>query len=456
MASSEVTKAVAEFVVGPIDAPADLRELAVRSLVDTVGVLIAAREEEAVRIQRSATRTEVVGGSATVLYDGSTTDAETAALLNGTAAHALDFDLSGLMRGHPGAIVWPAALAVAEELGASGSDLVDAVLVAYEVCGAIADGMDILEHHSHWHSTATVGLFGAVAAASRLFGLDVDQTRFAFGIAGSMASGSRQNFGTMTKPLHAGLAARDGIYAARLAAAGFTGSSNQLEGKLGFYWSYSNQAQPERVLEALAKGWTLRERGLRMKMFPCCYSSHRAITAAMRIHEAGIDPDAITRIDLTLEPNGLESIIHHRPTTGDEAKFSGEYVVAAALVDGQVRLESFHEEEVHRADLRRLIECTTITESAVPPIGPSTFTGKFYATLAVETRDGARFEERVDVLEGEDMLSTTREAIEAKFRDCLDFAHSGWDASALLAELWAIDGSAAFRGFSTVTSADAA
>ena len=451
--TAEITKAVAEYIVESTDPPAELRELAVRTLVDTVGVLIAAREEEAVELQRSVART---GGDGTVsvLYDGSKTDMVTAALLNGTAAHALDYDLSGLVRGHTGAIIWPAALAVAEQVGASGRDLVDAALVGFEVCAAVADGLDIPDHHARWHSTSTLGIFGAVAAAARLLGLDVEQTRYALGIVGSMSAGSKQNFGTMTKPLHAGMAASNAVYAAQLASIGFTASEDQLEGAAGFYAAYSNKANPERVLETLAKKWTLADRGfsgLRMKLYPCCYSSHRAIKAAIQLHESGLDPASIERIEVTMAPGSLDAIVHHRPKTGEEAKFSGEYVIAAALLDGAVRLESFDEATLERDDIRRLIDRTTLSEAEHPPVGDPTFVGKFFATLQVKTATGEEIG-RADVLDGEEFLTTTREAIEAKFRDCVEFSQTGWSASDLLDELWGIEAAPEFRGFRALTT----
>src|SRR5262249_55157352 len=192
-----------------------------------------------------------------------------------------------------------------------------------------------------WHATATVGVLGGVAAAGHLLGLDQLTIQQALGIAASMASGSRQNFGTMTKPLHAGLAARDAVLATELAANGFTADPHELDGPLGYFAMYGVAPRPDDVMTALERPRVLLDHGLNVKKYPCCYGTHRMADAALSLRAAGLSADAVRTIEVSVEPDGMGAIIHHRPKKGLQGKFSGEYVVAACLLDGAVRLSSF-------------------------------------------------------------------------------------------------------------------
>ena len=230
-AAPRLTEAVAGYALGHLGALDDqVTELVKRTLIDTLGVALAARQEPPVQIL-AVTLGALPAGRSTIWATGETTDAPTAALLNGTAGHALDFDdVTDVVYGHPSVVLWPAIFAAAEQEGSDGRSVVEAFVVGFGVQVAIASAMDVRTHYgAGWHSTATIGIIGAAAAVSRLMGLDEQQTRHAIGLAASMAGGSRQNFGTMTKPLHPGLAARDAVFAARLAANGFTADVDQLD-----------------------------------------------------------------------------------------------------------------------------------------------------------------------------------------------------------------------------------
>jgi len=446
-----VTQALAAYSSGRIALPADVQDLALRSLVDTVAVVIAAAGDEAVRILREGT--DALPGRSTVLFDAGKTAAETAALLNGTAAHALDFDdVTLATHGHPGAVLWPAALAVGEEVGASGRAMLEAYIAGFVVSAALGRGIDLADHYARgWHTTSTLGAFGAAASAARLLGLGPERTRHALGLVGSMASGSRQNFGSMTKPLHAGLAARDGIFAARLAADGFTADPAQLESPLGFFAMYDRKPQPARALEILADAAAPMAYGLNLKQFPCCYGAARAAATALALHhEERIDPAHVRRVRVTLNPHGAESLNHHRPTTGLEGKFSAEYVVATALLDGFVKLASFTDAAVRRPEVQRLVERIEVDESATPPVGPATFE-RGYAAIRVDC-GGPEVWRRVDVVKGDRLAPLSRAELDAKFRDCAAFSGVGIDADALLGELWGLDGNRAFAGFAALAA----
>jgi 2-methylcitrate dehydratase PrpD len=338
-------------------------------------------------------------------------------------------------------------LAAGEAAAASGRALVEAYVVGFEVQCAVASAIPVREHYSRgWHSSATIGVLGAAAASARLLGLDVAAASSALGLAASMAGGSRQNFGTMTKPLHPGLAARDGVFAATLAGAGFTADTAQLESPLGYFAMYADGYDLDQVQLALDGPWALTTHGLNVKKYPCCYCTHRTADAALALAaKDGIDPAHVRGIRLTLEPGGFDPLIHHRPTTGLEGKFSAEYVIAAALLDGRVGLASFTDAAVGRREAQDLLRKVEIVEEQRPPVGPAEWT-QAYAVLEVDTDTGTHAL-RVDVPSGHCRLPMGRADLEAKFRDCVAFSGVAWDAYALLEALWHVESRPLFPAF---------
>ena len=434
-----VTSQIAEFAVtaDTSSLPDEALRLAERAMTDTVGVALAAAHDPTVHAIESAHRGRVCPGPAAVLTTGGQAQPAQAALLNGTAAHALDFDdVADGIKGHPSTVLVPAVLAAGQEAGASGRDVLGAYCVGFQVESAVADGMSIGAHYARgWHSTATIGTLGAAAAACRLLALDVAQTRHALGIAASMAAGSRQNFGTMTKPLHAGMAASNGVLAATLASAGFTADAGQLESPLGYFALYGDG--PDRLPRAaatLAQRWAITSRGLNVKKYPCCYNTHRAADAVLSLAGGRLRPADVASVEVTLEPAGLSPLIHHRPRTGLQGKFSLEYVTAAALLDGGITLRTFTDDAVRRPAAQDLLARVTVAESDVPPAGERRWEHA-YAAVRLRTRDGAALERRVDVPRGHATLPLTEEEVAAKFADCVDFSGTGHDAAALLDSL---------------------
>jgi 2-methylcitrate dehydratase PrpD len=435
-ASTSITEALAQFARGDSFAnpPDELYDRATRAFVDTVGVAIAGGREDCFSI---LARTLGSGtGPATVLATRAKATAADAALLNGTAGHALDYDdVADELNGHPSVVLVSALLALAEAHGSRGRDLLEAYAVGFEAACAIADGLNVHAHYRRgWHATATVGILGAVAGAGRLLRLEQEQVQSALGIAASMASGSRQNFGTMTKPLHAGLAARDAVLAVELAANGFTADLHQLESPMGFFNMYGVDADAGMVTAGLERPRVLLEHGLNVKKYPCCYGTHRMADAALALRARGLRASEVRSIAISVPPDGLGAIIHHRPMTGLQGKFSGEYVVAACLVDGAVRLLSFTDAAVCRPEAQDLLRRITIEESPTPPFGPPEYAHAF-ATLEVTLQNGETLRERCDVPRGDAREPLTDAELEAKFRDCLAFGGTDWDGEALLQRL---------------------
>jgi 2-methylcitrate dehydratase PrpD len=434
-----VTVELAHFIVEHDVQTSELYTRATRALIDTVGVAIAGGTEPSFVILEHSLGHE--SGSATVLATGARASASQAALLNGTAGHALDFDdVADEMLGHPSVVLIAALLGLAETRAASGRQLLEAYAIGFDSTCAAARALPVERHYTTgWHATATVGILGATAGAARLLGLDLDRTRHALGIAASMASGSRQNFGTMTKPLHAGLAARDAVLAAELAANGFTADPDQLDGPLGYFRLFGDAStRPEAVAEALREPSVLLSKGLNVKKYPCCYQTHRIADAMLALREQSLDAEQVRAVAVTVQPGGQQAIIHHRPTTGLQGKFSAEYVVAAALLDGHVNLRSFTDEAVQRPAAQSLLTRVALHETDTPPFGQPSY-DHAYATLEVTLADGTVRRERCDVPRGDARMPLSDAELDQKFRDCLAFAGSEWDADDLLGRLRAIE-----------------
>jgi 2-methylcitrate dehydratase PrpD len=283
--------------------------------------------------------------------------AELAALVNGTLGHALDYDDVLPGTGHASSLLLAAILAVGGERPLTGEQLLEAYVVGHESHIRTAKALGPRHYRKGWHITSTAGTFGATAAVAKLAGLDVDATRVALGIAGSMASGLQRNFGTMTKPLHSGLAARNGVLAVQLAQAGLSAASDVLDGPKGYLDLAGEGVERPAAYDLLGNPWALMDPGVSLKKYPCCYEVARSSDAMLQIRsEYGFAPEQVEKIYCRVPTDGLSPLIYSRPGTGLEAKFSMEYTLGAALIDGGLTLSSFTDEAVRRPQVRALME----------------------------------------------------------------------------------------------------
>jgi 2-methylcitrate dehydratase PrpD len=318
--------------------------------------------------------------------------------------------------------------------------------VGFDVLIALSRAMNIRTHYrAGWHSTATVGIIGAVCAVARLRGLTCDETRTAIGLAASMAGGSRRNFGTMTKALHPGLAARDAIFACDLARSGFTADTSLLEAPLGYFSIFAPDADPASAITALAEAGPLAAPRIGVKRFPCCNNTLRAADAALELAQAHrIRTSDILDVSVTVEPGGLDPLIHSRPETGLQAKFSIEYVVACALIDGRLNLRSFEDAQVRRPEVKNLLRRVARDTRPVPPIGPSTWDDG-YAVVSIRTRSGGTLERRVDKPVGAAGKPVSQSDLEEKFLDCCGYARARWRPEKLLETTMRLDALTSIR-----------
>lgn len=365
------TEETAEWVAAAPAANRAQTEAAAAVLVDTVGVGVAGTGSEAYALLHTWLIPATGSGGAAALWGtGAYGTSGAAALANGLAGHALDWDDASPTRWlHAGTVLWPALLADIRP-GMTGADLARGYSVGSTVFRAVSDILPLLDHYRRgWHNTSTTGRLAAVAAVAAARRLEAPAVARAIGIVTSTAAGTLANFGTMTKPLHAGLAARDALMAVDLAAAGFTASDDILDDPRGFVGLYGDlTSSVETSLgERLRTCWREWPQDYAIKRYPSCYATQRAIDAALELRPTL--PGDIDRIEIFVEPGGLLPLQLQPPTTGLEAKFSLAYTVAVALIKGRVRLDDFEDAALLDADVTALMARIDCLETDTPPLG---------------------------------------------------------------------------------------
>lgn len=340
-----------------------------------------------------------------------------AALANGTAGHAFDYDDVSLRMIHPSATLVPVLLAVGEPRRMTGRRLIDGYIAGFEVEARLCRELNPEHYNRGWHSLGTIGTLGAAMAACRLYRLDHEQARWALGVAASSAAGIRKNFGTMVKPLHAGQAAFHGLQAADLAARGFTGDRSILEGKNGFVDVFSRPEALPGLHEAFAAGapYELVESGIALKRFACCGAIHSAQDALLNVLESDpFGPDEVTRIECRVNPLVPDILVHHITQDGLEGKFSMEYSLAVCLFDGRAGLAQYSAERAADPRLVPIMERVKVVVDESIPIDLATFP----SVVTVDLRDGRQLRSRVDVPKGYPSRPLTRKEVIEKARDC--------------------------------------
>ncbi|MEY2617919.1 MAG: hypothetical protein RL522_921 [Pseudomonadota bacterium] len=326
-----------------------------RGIADTVGVALASIGEPVMTHARGLMTQTPAGQARLWTESGFATSAE-AAFLNAVAGHALDFDDTGL-DGHPSVVLAPVVLAEAQRLGASWRDAVNAYAAGYEVWAELS-GRDADKHHGKgWHPTAVFGAVACAAAAACARRLDAPRASHALGIAASMSAGLVANFGSMTKPLQVGFAARNGIVAAHLAEQGVTAAPDALESPRGFLAAIS----PRGALRLdgpcqAGTPWQVLAQGLNIKRYPVCYATHRIADAALALRpQVAARLESIQEVVATLGQLQADMLRAHRPVTGLDAKFSAQYTIACALVRGHVDLMDLTDAAVNDPKVQTLL-----------------------------------------------------------------------------------------------------
>jgi len=425
-----ITERLAHFVVKTKakDIPPDALKAAQAGITDMIAVALAGSMEPqgkmimdfAKKMGGDATQASVIGG-------GFKTSSFMAALANGTTGHALDYDDIGGW-GHPSVVLAPALLAIGEDIGASGTDILTAYVVGWELAYCVHAVAGDSHYKQGWHVTNTSGTLGAAAAVAWLLKLNEYQVRMALGIAASLAGGLRQNFGTMTKPLHAGRAAANGIQAALLAQAGFTADENIIDAPLGWakVFGHSKAVDWAKASDYLGKTYKLPSFH-RIKPYPACGGTHCSIDAALFLKkEYGIKSEDISEVELGVNPFVGQLCIHHRPRTGLEGKFSLEYTVARALISGGVGLKHLTDERVNEPEVKSLIEKMKWVEKYPMP-NTGVREGMVPYDVTVKLKDGRTLSREVKFPKGDPENPLTAEESNYKYRDCASTVLSNKD-----------------------------
>ncbi|PON14568.1 MmgE/PrpD family protein [Candidatus Entotheonella serta] len=416
------------------DLPEEAIYWAKQAVIDTIGVTFAGSCEPTARIPARIPGMADQTGPCLVLGGRQRTTALDAAMLNGVASHALDYDdVSPTMGGHPSVMLVIPIIALGEMFDTHGREAITAYVAGYEAATKVAQAVNFVHYEKGWHPTATLGIFGTTAVAARLMGLDVDQTARALAISVSLASGVKANFGTMTKPLHVGQSTRNGLFAAFLAKDDFTANPDAFEHKQGFFEVFNGAGNydPAKMFDTWANPLDVIEPGLRIKQFPCCGSTHMAITMMLNLKDKhGLTPEQVRRVEIYTHPQRLPHT--DRPTVSSalEAKFSVQYCVARALMHGKVLLDHFEGDAWANPHAQALLK--------VMQTGPhSTMTDKpWCAEVIVETHDGRRLSEQTEYLMGRGRPNPMSEAeMWVKFEDCVSRVLPAEQIAQLFAEL---------------------
>ena len=416
-----LTAELGRFVCGLTlgDIPGAAQAVAKTGFTDCFGVMIAGAREPVVPLVDR----EMAGADgatlASLIPSRERRNVEDAALVNGVAAHVLDYD-DVTLDGHPSAVLVPAILAQGEALGSSGAEMLTAYAAGYEVWAELLVREPVPLHQKGWHPTAVRGTIAAAAACAKLRRLDANETATAIAIASSMAGGLVANFGSLTKCFQVGRAAQSGVIAARLAQAGLTASPDALEHQSGFLAAFSPGGKPDlaRSLDGGKKEWHLVRQGLNLKRYPICYATHRAIDAAVDLAERhDLKPSDVDHVRVSTGEMQMLMLRNARPTTAFEAKFSMQFAMASSLVARSVGLSQLTDQFVQSPEVQSLIprvSTTTTTEtmegSAFAPseaVEITTVKGKVLASEPILFAKGSK------------QRPLSREELRTKFLDCL-------------------------------------
>jgi 2-methylcitrate dehydratase PrpD len=426
-----LTREVGSFIVdcGYPELSDVLIEVGKKSILDGLGLALSGSVAGSGRIVQDYLTAQGLRGGTTVIGTSLRAQERFAAFANGVAMHADDYDDTQLAVGsdrvyglltHPTAPCLPAALAIAESMNLSGRDLMLAYHVGVEVETKVSEAMSPRHYQHGFHSTATCGTLASASAAAKLHQLDLETTLRALAIAASQAAGLRENFGTMTKPFHAGRAAESGLVAADFARLGWTATNRVLESPRGFFQAHGGGYELEAIQGKLGNPWTFLSPGVSIKPHPSGSLTHPGMTKMIElIRENDIQPDQVDRIDVGTNHNMPNALIHHRPTDELQAKFSMEFCMAILVLRRCGGLPEFTDEVVNRPEVQEMIGRVRF---GVHPEAEAAGYDKMTTLIDVHLKDGRTISGRADFGKGSPPNPMSYDEVADKFRECAEFA----------------------------------
>jgi len=399
------------------DIPLDVINYSKFALADYFAVLYAGSKSKDYQMILNYAKKQNQNNESSVISSNDKFSAQYAALINGTTAHALDFDDVGLTAiNHPTVSVAPVVFAVGEKVSASGSDMLQAFTIGVEILQKVASLLMPTLTNKGWHTTSVFGTIGATVAASILYKLNKEEIINALGIATSLASGLRVNFGTYTKPFHAGMSAQNGIVAAELALSGFTASEFAYEGQDGFAMAFTDLKISETDL-TLGGYWDAITSGFQFKKYPVCSSSHTAIDALLLlISKHNIKYSNIKSIKVGVSEFAFRNLLFNNPTTAQEAKFSMPYAISTATITGYVTLDDFKIESITNPTIIEFMhKVSMVLDDEFKDKG---ILNNEPAIVYITLDDGTKYSERVDYAVGTNPNPLSKEQLKKKFLLC--------------------------------------
>lgn len=436
-----------DFLLEAAPPPMEVRAKAIEHIIDGVAVMLAGSRTECA--SKLAGYVRGLGGipESMVIGFGFSTVARDAAMVNGASGHSDDYDdtqlstapdrIYGLMT-HPTVPVLAAALAMGEAMDCSGRELLEAFITGFEVECKLAEAIKPEHYRKGFHSTGTLGTFGAWAATGALMGLGEDELRYSLGVAASLSSGIRANFGTMTKPLHAGMAASNGVLACRLGKQGFTSEREVLDGRWGFMEIMGGGADPEFVVGRLGDPYALVDPGATVKMYPCGSLGQPSMDAMLEIvTEGDLGPGDVREVRLKAGPNILEPLRYPEPADELQAKFSLQFGLASILLRRRAGLREYTMEWVNDPVLKETMgKVRTIHDEEIAGMGVD----RMRSVVEVELMDGRVIRRVADRARGTPEKPLKPSDLEQKFMECATFKLSEGEAQTVLNKIRRLEG----------------
>ena len=426
----ELTKEIANFVVATRleNTPRDVIERGQIHLLDALGLGIAGTESAVFKKIKTYIGTGNKNKTSSILCNSLQVSASSAALANGTAMHADNYDDTNPQPTpdrnggiHAGAVVIPATLAVGEAVGATGAELSAAMHCGLEVACKLNHGINARHYQSGYHATSSLGIFGATAAAARLLKLDEAGVINALAIATAKAGGIRGNFGTMTEQIHCGTAAESGVAAAGMALSGITGAPAIFERKNGWFGATAGGFIPEAICGKLGKPWAIVDPGTSIKPWPNGALTHPAMELMLKLmSENEIKPDKIQEISVQTNQRVRETLVHDNPNNASEARFSMPFALAALVLNGHAGLRIFSDQMVTNPAIKALMRKINFSSYSQIKSDYSNVT----SLIKLRMNDGQVINGRADFARGSKNAPMNWEEIEKKFRECAD--HGAW------------------------------
>ncbi len=427
-----LTRYVSEFIanIRYEDIPQDVIALGKKSILDGLGLALAGSVSTlAPLLKKYIESLGPCAGSSSIIGTPLKVAPRFAAFANGNFIHADDYDdtqlavakdrVYGLLT-HPTVPVLPPALAICELGGRSGKEFLTAYHAGVEVECKIAEAISPRHYNDGFHTTGTIGSLGSAAACARLHRLDAEKTAYALGIAAAQAGGLRENFGSMTKPFHAGHAAEAGVVAADLAALGWTAAPNILEAQFGFFHAAGGGFDPAAIMERLGKPWTLASPGVSIKPYPSGSLTHPAMGEMMRlIRQHDIKPADAEKVQVGGNHGMVTTLLHHHPTTGLQAKFSMEFGIAILLLERKAGLAEYTDATVQRPDVQEMVRRVNFY---VDPEAEQSGLDKMTSIVKVHLKDGRVLTGRAQFAKGSPANPMSYDEVAEKFRGCAAFA----------------------------------